>query len=45
MEFTDYMLWKAIAILIAAFAWGVYCGFTGRPLWPEHHDETEKPPE
>ena len=32
MEFTDYMLWKAGAMVLAAFVWGVYCGLTGREL-------------
>ena len=29
MEFTDYMLWKAIAIVVAAFIWGVWQGLRG----------------
>lgn len=29
MEFTDYMLWKAGAILIAAFVYGVWRGLSG----------------
>lgn len=32
MEFSDYLLWKAGAIVAAAFVWGLYCGLTGRPL-------------
>ncbi len=38
MEFTDYMLWKALAIVAAAFVWGLYCGLTGRPLGRERPD-------
>ena len=34
MEFTDYMIWKAIALVAAAVVWGIYCGFTGRSLQP-----------
>lgn len=30
MEFTEYMLWKAIAIVVLAFAYGVWRGATGR---------------
>lgn len=30
MEFTDYMLWKALAILVAAFFYGFFFGPTAR---------------
>lgn len=32
MEISDYMLWKAIIIVIGAFLWGLYCGLTGRSM-------------
>lgn len=32
MEFSDYMLWKALALVALAFLWGIYCGWTGREL-------------
>lgn len=43
MEFTDFMLWKAGAIVAAAFVWGLFCGITGRPLGRERRDsQTEQ---
>jgi hypothetical protein len=42
MEFTDFLIIKFIVIVAAAFVWGIYCGVTGRPLWPEQHDTQEK---
>lgn len=30
MEFTDFMLWKAIAIVVVAAIYGFYLGITGR---------------
>lgn len=30
MEFTDFMLWKAGAIVLAACIYGAWQGFTGR---------------
>lgn len=30
MEFTDFMLWKAGAIVAAAFIYGAIMGLTGR---------------
>jgi hypothetical protein len=30
MEFTDYMLWKAVAIVVAAAIYGFWLGITGR---------------
>jgi hypothetical protein len=38
MEFTDFILWKAGAIVAAAFVWGLFCGITGRPLGREPSD-------
>lgn len=32
MEFSDYMLIKAIVLVVLAFVWGLYCGFTDREL-------------
>lgn len=42
----EWMIWKALALVFAAFCWGVYCGFTGRPLngqqpGPERRDRKE----
>jgi hypothetical protein len=34
MEFTDYMLWKALVLLVIAFVWGIYCGINDLPLDP-----------
>lgn len=39
MEFSDYLIAKLIVLAVAAFIWGVYCGFTGRPLWREPRDK------
>lgn len=30
MEFTDFMIWKFIALVAAAFAVGIYKGWRGR---------------
>jgi hypothetical protein len=30
MEFTDFMLWKAVVIIIAAAIYGFWKGITGR---------------
>ena len=32
MEFTDFLLLKAAALVFLAFCFGAYCGFTGRPM-------------
>ena len=32
MDYTEWMLWKAGLVVLAAFCWGVFCGVTGRPL-------------
>jgi hypothetical protein len=29
MEFTDYMIWKAVAIVVAAFIYGIWRGLNG----------------
>jgi hypothetical protein len=29
MEFTDFMLWKAIAILVIVFLYGIWKGMNG----------------
>jgi hypothetical protein len=39
MEFTDWLIWKAVALVVAAFFWGIYCGLTGRPLSLEPNEE------
>lgn len=41
VDYIDFLIAKFIVIVVAAFFWGIYCGFTGRPLWPEHHDRTD----
>ena len=41
MDFTAYVVIKAVVLIVAAFIWGLYCGFTGRPLWTERHDSAE----
>jgi hypothetical protein len=30
VEFTDYMLWKLIAFVVAAFIYGLWLGLSGR---------------
>jgi hypothetical protein len=35
---TDYMLIKGGLVLLGALIWGIYCGFTGRPLGMEPPD-------
>lgn len=32
MGFVEFMLAKAAVVVVLAFAWGVYCGLTGRSL-------------
>jgi hypothetical protein len=29
MEFTDWMIWKAVAIVVAAFIYGIWRGLKG----------------
>lgn len=31
-DYETYLLWKAGAVLVAAFVWGLFCGLTGRQL-------------
>jgi hypothetical protein len=49
MEFTEFMLWKAGALVLAAFVWGIFCELTGRSLGGELSDSqaaaTPKKPE
>jgi hypothetical protein len=40
MEFTDYMLWKALAIVVLAFLAGLF-GF----IRPQRGGKNERPPE
>lgn len=40
MDFTDYMIWKAIAIGAVVFLVNVWMGFTGRPLWEPLYNPT-----
>jgi hypothetical protein len=30
MEFTDFMIWKGVAICVAAIIYGFYMGITGQ---------------
>jgi hypothetical protein len=41
MEFTDYMLWKALAIVVAAFLAGLFGFIETRP----EGERRDKPPE
>jgi hypothetical protein len=41
MEFTDYMLWKALAIVVGAFFYGFFFGPTAR----SRRGQRDKPPE
>lgn len=43
MDYTDYLIVKFIVLVVAAFAWGVYCGITGRPLGPGPSDKSTTP--
>jgi hypothetical protein len=38
MEISEFMIWKALVMVALAFIWGIYCGFTGRPLGREPRD-------
>ena len=42
MEHIDYLLLKAAVLVVLAFAWGIYCGATGREL---NGKPTAGPPE
>lgn len=35
MTFEDFLIAKLIVLGVGALIWGLYCGFTGRPLWRE----------
>ena len=39
MDYVDFMIWKAIVLVIAAFIWGVYRGATGQPLSLERKED------
>lgn len=44
VDYIDFLIAKLIAFAIAAFGWGLYCGFTGRPLElepPEPHQKRD----
>lgn len=43
MSYLEYKIAKAALVLLAALVWGIYCGFTGRPLSPERSDKSEPP--
>jgi hypothetical protein len=32
VDFLDYMLWKAIVLVVLAFVWGIFCGWNGLGL-------------
>jgi hypothetical protein len=38
MDYTTWLIVKFIVLVVAAFAWGVYCGATNRPLGPGKRD-------
>lgn len=38
MDYLEFKLWKLGLMALVAFAWGVYCGATGRSLSGERHD-------
>jgi hypothetical protein len=39
MEFTDYLVIKAVVLLVLAFGWGIYCGINGLDLSGRHPSE------
>ncbi len=39
LEYIDYMLWKALALVFLAFCWGLYRGFIDRPLGVERREQ------
>lgn len=43
MEYSDYQIWKAVALVVAAFVYGIWRGFTGRPLGQERRDTDSGP--
>lgn len=42
MDYIDYIIIKAIVLVIAAFIWGLYCGAKGLPLDPSEWEENAK---
>lgn len=42
VDYIDFLIAKLIAFAIAAFGWGLYCGFTGRPLELGSPEQQEK---
>ena len=43
MTHIEYVLWKALALVVLAFIWGIYCGVTGRPLGQGRPDSPSEP--
>jgi hypothetical protein len=41
--FSDYLVIKAIVLIVAAFAWGLWRGLNGLPLEVEQSDTTAPP--
>lgn len=41
MDYLDYMLAKAAVMIVLAFVWGVFCGFTGRNLRGQRQGQSE----
>lgn len=39
MDYTEYLIAKAGLIVLAAFAWGLFCGLTGRSMRPGRRDK------
>ena len=39
MDYLDFRLWKLGVLLALVAVWGLYCGFTGRSLSGERHEE------
>lgn len=38
MSYTEYLLIKATLVVAAAFAWGLFCGLTGRSMQSGQRD-------
>ena len=32
MDYLEFKLWKALVLVVLAFAWGIYCGWNGLAL-------------
>jgi hypothetical protein len=43
MEYIDFVLWKALALVVAAFIYGLWRGLTGRPLGQARSDTDTGP--